>query len=202
MPERRFSFRSGGRRQWNRARTAPSPATSRSSPRASPPAGSSGESRPGASDASTGAPPPVDAPASTPPTSYLPLPPVSAIRPGSFSRNYQTLRACRAGRRLLIRRLPPSATVRSARLPCRRARSSRGHLLEMLGSQRRVDPGEKHDRQRQQPGLAAARPKSRSLPTVAHLAIRTRRSMPSWVCSRRVPSGRTDLLALGFGGRV
>lgn len=28
----------------------------------------------------------------------------------------------------------------------------------MLGSQRRVDPGEKHDRQRQQPGLAAARP--------------------------------------------
>jgi hypothetical protein len=31
---------------------------------------------------------------------------------------------------------------------------------------------------------AAARPKSRGLPTVAHLAIRITRSMPSCVCSR------------------
>jgi hypothetical protein len=51
--------------RWNRASTGPILATSRSSP----PAWSSGESMSGASDASTGAAPPVDAPTSKPPTS-------------------------------------------------------------------------------------------------------------------------------------
>ena len=45
-----------------------------------------------------------------------PLPPalVSAIRPGSFSRNYQSWRPCRAGRRLPIQRFAPQLAAEFA----------------------------------------------------------------------------------------
>ena len=90
---------------WNRASTAPTLATSRCSPRLSPPAGSSGTSMSGASEASTGRSPARRRTSQhAPDFCPCPLPLVSAIRPEGFSRNYQNWRPCRAGRRLPIRR--------------------------------------------------------------------------------------------------
>jgi hypothetical protein len=74
MPERRLPPEAAVGVRWNRARTAPRPATSRSSPRASPPAGSSGESRSGASDASTGVTRPSTHQPARPPLLTCPCP--------------------------------------------------------------------------------------------------------------------------------
>ena len=67
----------------------------------------------GASDASTRAAPPRLT-SHTPRFCPCPLHLVSAIRPESFSRNYQSWRPCRAARRLPIRRSAPQLAIKFA----------------------------------------------------------------------------------------
>jgi len=59
----------------------------------------------------------------------LPLPLISAIRPGSFSKNYQSWRRCRALRRLGIRRSASQCAIGLPRATTGRLRLSRSQPL-------------------------------------------------------------------------